>query len=369
MAIDFTITHTSGRARAGTLQTPHGTIETPFFMPVGTVAAVKGMTPDMLRECGAQIVLSNTYHLAIRPGEELVRQFGGLAAFMGWHGPTLTDSGGYQAFSLAQKRKLTDRGVWFQNHIDGAELDLTPERSVAIQQALGPDMFMVLDECPPADASRDAVAQAVERTTAWAHRSKEAWTARDTQALFGIVQGGRFDDLRRESAEAIVECDFPGNAIGGVSVGETPEEMARIVDLTAPLLTPEKPRYLMGVGRPQDILHAIGCGVDMFDCVMPTRHARHAQVMTSEGHLNLRNAKFREDDSPIDADCDCFACRTVSRGYIRHLFHVNEMLGPIYATIHNLHTYFRLMANARVAIRDGRFEPWAAEMVTRMSDG
>lgn len=355
LPVQIRITHTDGRARSGVLQTPHGEIQTPFFMAVGTAAAVKGMTPGMLRECGAQLVLGNTYHLAVRPGEEIVQHFGGLAKFMGWNGPTLTDSGGYQAFSLAQTRRLSDEGVWFRNHIDGAELNLTPERSVQIQQALGADIFMALDECPPADATHGQIAAAVERTRAWALRCREAWTHRETQALFGIVQGGRFDDLRQESAGQIVEMDFPGNAIGGVSVGESPEEMARIVDLTTPLLPEDKPRYLMGVGHPSDMLHAINCGIDMFDCVIPTRHARHAQVMTDHGPLNLRNACYRKDKEPFDAGCDCLACRTVTRGYVRHLFHVKEMLGPIYATLHNLRYYYRLFEQARAAIQENRF--------------
>lgn len=360
MGISFFVDQTSGQARRGVLTTPHGAVQTPFFMPVGTAAAVKGMTPAALRDCGAEIVLANTYHLAVRPGEELVARFGGVADFMGWHGPTLTDSGGYQAFSLAQKRKLTDRGVWFQNHIDGGALDLTPERSVAIQQALGADMFMVLDECPPADASREDVAQAVERTRAWALRCREAWTHREAQSLFGIVQGGRFEDLRRESAQQIAEMGFPGNAIGGVSVGESPEEMARIVTLVAPLLPDNRPRYLMGVGRPEDILMAVEQGVDMFDCVMPTRHARHAQAFTDTGRLNLRNLRFAEDAAPIQPGCDCYACRTVSRGYLRHLFMAGEMLGPIYLSIHNLRYYLRLMEDIRAAIRDSRFAEFAA---------
>lgn len=356
MSITFTLEATSGNARAGTLLTPHGAIDTPFFMTVGTLAAVKGLTPQMLRDCGAQIVLANTYHLALRPGEELVREFGGVASFMGWHGPTLTDSGGFQVYSLAQINKVTDDGVRFRSHIDGSELYLTPERSVQIQQALGADMFMAFDECPPGDADHATVAASIERTARWAARSKEAWTNRDTQALFGIVQGGVYEDLRVRSAEAITALDLPGNAIGGVSVGEAPEKIERVVAYTAPLLPAHKPRYLMGVGRPQDILRAVGHGVDMFDCVMPTRHARHAEVFTRRGKLKLRNLQYRNAHEPIEADCDCYTCRTVSRAYLRHLFIADEMLGPVYAAIHNVRFYLRLLEEARVAIRAGQYE-------------
>ena len=366
MAIQFTIHSECGDARSGVLTTPHGEIQTPFFMPVGTVGAVKGITPAALREAGAEIVLANTYHLAIRPGEELVQAFGGLAAFSGWRGPMLTDSGGYQVFSLAERRRITDDGIWFKNHVDGGELDLTPETAVRIQQALGADMFMALDECPAADATREDVARAVDRTTAWAARSGEAWATRDTQALFGIVQGGVFEDLRQKSAEEIIGLDFPGNAIGGVSVGESPEAVEEVVSLTAPLLPRGKPRYLMGVGRPEDMLRAISHGVDMFDCVMPTRHARHAQAFTSQGTLNLRNARFREDKDPIDPGCTCYACETVSRGYLRHLFNVNEMLSSVYVTIHNLSFYLGLMAEARRAIRDGLYSTFLAKRLAEL---
>ncbi len=365
----FNLQAESGSARAGMLQTPHGRVETPFFMPVGTHAAVKGLTPGMLRECGAQIVLANTYHLAVRPGQDLVADFGGVAAFMGWNGPTLTDSGGYQAFSLAANCKVTEHGFRFRNHIDGSPFELTPESAVAIQQALGADMFMILDVCPPADASRHEVEAAVKRTSAWAARCCAAWTSRQEQALFGIVQGGRFEDLRSMSAEQIRALDFPGNAIGGVSVGESPEEMDRIVAHTAGLLPVDRPRYLMGVGRPQDILRAIGHGMDMFDCVMPTRHARHAQAFTAQGTLNLRNQRFAGDRESIEDGCDCYACRTVSRGYIRHLFNVNEMLGPIYVTIHNLRFYLRMMENAREAIQENRYQTFMRKMIAEMEMG
>ncbi len=368
-AIRFTVESTCARARAGALTAPRGQALTPLFMPVATGAAIKGMTPAQLRQSGAQVLLGNTYHLALRPGETLVRDFGGLSAFMGWHGPMLTDSGGFQVYSLAAIRRLDDEGVRFRSHIDGAEFFLTPERAVAIQQDLGADMIMALDECPPADSDRDTVAGSLKRTHAWAARCREAWTARSAQALFGIVQGGIHEDLRRESAEAIRALNLPGNAIGGVSVGEAPEDVARIVDFTAALLPPEKPRYLMGVGRPQDMLRAVAAGVDMFDCVMPTRHARHAQVFTASGRLNLRNHRFREDRTPIESDCDCYTCATVGRGYLRHLFQAGEIMAPVYASIHNVRYYLRLMQRARAAILDGTYQVFMRESLARIESG
>lgn len=357
----------SAASRAGILSTPHGEVPTPVFMPVGTLAAVKGLTPAMLREVGATLLLANTYHLALRPGESLVKALGGVAAFMGWHGPTLTDSGGFQVYSLAEIRHLSEEGITFKSHIDGALFSLTPERAMAIQEALGADIMMALDECPPGGASRETVAQATARTHRWAQRCRDAWTTRERQALFGIVQGGIYEDLRRESVEALVELNLPGYAIGGVSVGEAPEEIERIVALTAQLLPSDRPRYLMGVGRPQDILHAIGCGVDMFDCVMPTRHARHGQVFTWQGPLNLRNLRFREDPRPIEEGCDCYTCKTVSRAYVRHLMVAKEMLGPIYAAIHNLRFYLRMMEEARRAILRHDYEQWCREKLALLA--
>lgn len=363
----LTLEATSGAARAGMLQTRHGSLQTPFFMTVGTLAAVKGLTPSMLRETGTRIVLANTYHLALRPGEALVKEMGGLAAFMGWHGPTLTDSGGYQVYSLAGMRKITDEGVRFRSHIDGAEFFLTPERAVQIQQDLGADIFMAFDECPPGGADAQTVARSLARTHAWAARCREAWNPDLGQALFGIVQGGIHPELRRESAEAIASFDFPGNAIGGVSVGESPEEVEQVVAATTAWLPPGKPRYLMGVGRPEDLLRAIGHGVDMFDCVMPTRHARHAEVFTRDGKMKLRNRQWQHDPRPIEEDCDCGTCRTVSRAYLRHLFVSGEMLGPIYAAIHNVRFYNRLMEEARVAILEDRYEAHARAALERLS--
>jgi queuine tRNA-ribosyltransferase len=325
---------------------------------------------------------------------------------MGWHGPVLTDSGGYQVFSLAENRSIDDEGVRFKSHIDGADLLLTPESAVEIQRALGSDIMMALDDCAPADASREAVVAAMERTHRWAERCREAWLCppeeeeepltpeamaeleremeagldpygpflkddpeAPLQALFGIVQGGMFEDLRTESAQRIAELDLPGVAIGGVSVGEGPEEMERIVKHTAPLLPERKPRYLMGVGRPQDLLRFIGMGIDMFDCVLPTRNGRNAQAFTSDGPLHLRNARFRLDEAPIETGCDCAACRTVSRGYLRHLFQAGEMLGPIYVSIHNIRFYLRLMEEAREAIGQDRYGRWAVERLKRLEAG
>lgn len=365
-SINFKINAKSNRARCGILKTPHGDINTPFFMTVGTLAAVKGITPQMLRDCGAEIVLANTYHLALRPGEEIVNAAGGLASFMGWNGPTLTDSGGFQVYSLADINKVTDDGVKFKSHIDGSELFLSPERSVQIQQDLGADMFMAFDECPPGDSAHGIVKASIDRTFRWAKRSKEAWTNRETQALFGIVQGGIFEDLRKDSAEQIGSLDFPGNAIGGVSVGEEPEKIDEIVDFTTQFLPEDKPRYLMGVGRPQDILRAVGHGVDMFDCVMPTRHARHAEAFTLDGKVKLRNLKYREDYGPIELGCDCLTCQTASKSYLRHLFIAGEMLGPIYAAIHNIRFYLRMLENARVAIKENRYSQFANDFIERI---
>lgn len=368
-AIDFNINCTSGKARRGVLSTLHGKINSPFFMTVGTVAAVKGLTPQMLRECGCEIVLANTYHLSLRPGEELVKNFGGVSKFMGWNGPMLTDSGGYQVYSLADINKITDEGVTFASHIDGAKIHLDPERSVQIQQDLGADMFMAFDECPAGESSHAVVAESIERTYRWAERSMKAWNTQDRQALFGIVQGGIYEDLRKKSAEQIVGIDFPGYAIGGVSVGEEPAKIDKVVEYTAELLPEGKPRYLMGVGRPQDIIRAIGHGVDMFDCVMPTRHARHAEVFTRKGKIKIRNLKYRDDHSPIEQGCDCYTCRNLTRGYLRHLFIAKEMLGPVYAAIHNIRFYMKMLEDAREAIEQGRYDEFAAKFLADIEGG
>ena len=360
----FTLEKTDARARAGILSTPHGVVKTPFFMVVGTAASVKGMTISQLLAARTQVVLANTYHLAVRPGSGAVRERGGLAAFMGWNRPTLTDSGGYQVFSLAKKRKLTPEGVRFNNHIDGKELFLSPERCIEIQQDIGADMMMVLDECPPAKAPRDRIAASLDLTHAWAARCREAWTNRSSQALFGIVQGALFEDLRRQSVEALTALDLPGYAIGGVAVGEGTEDIRRIVEYTAPLLPAAKPRYLMGVGSPADLVASVASGIDMFDCVMPTRHARHYQAFTRQGAINLKNARFAEDDAPIEADCDCECCRTVSRAYLRHLAVLGELMASVWITIHNVRFYLRLMEDMRTAILEERFTAFAREWTT-----
>lgn len=322
-------------------------------MPVGTLGTVKGLTIDQVASTGAQMVLSNTYHLALRPGEQVVRDLGGLHAFMGWNGPILTDSGGFQIFSLANMTKVTERSATFRSHIDGSLVDLSPERSIEIQEALGSDVAMVLDHVLPLPAESAAIRDACERTIRWADRCRAAAT-RDDQAQFAIVQGGLDADLRTWCAEQLVALDFPGYAIGGLSVGETPSEMYRIVEATTPALPQDRPRYLMGVGRPQDLLESIRRGVDLFDCVMPTRNGRNALAFTDAGPLRMRNLKHQLDTQPLEADCPCLACRH-SRGYIRHLFQADEMLGPILLTHHNVTYYQRLVAGAREAIAADRF--------------
>jgi queuine tRNA-ribosyltransferase len=364
MAIRFTLQHTDGRARAGLLTTPHGQVPTPIFMPVGTQATVKGLTPEQVASTGARIILGNTYHLALRPGDELIAELGGLHRFMRWDGPILTDSGGYQIFSLAQTRKITDHAAIFRSHIDGREFVLTPERAVEIQQNLGSDIAMCLDECPPGLADAQAMRQAVRRTLLWAARCKAAHRRPD-QALFAIVQGGTDLSLRAECAEQLVQLDFPGYALGGFSVGETPEQMAVALQGSADLLPADKPRYLMGVGRPQDILEGIAAGVDMFDCVLPTRNGRNASVFTMNGPLRLRNAKHRRDPAPIESDCDCYTCQTFSRAYLHHLFNAQEMLGPTLASLHNIAFFLRLVRQARAAILAGRFAAYRAECLAR----
>ncbi len=357
----FSIEKTVGRARAGLLETPHGIVKTPFFMVVGTAASVKGMTIEQLRSAKTQVVLANTYHLAVRPGSEEVQKRGGLAKFMGWNGPTLTDSGGFQVFSLAKKRKVTPEGVRFNNHIDGKELFLTPERAVEIQQDIGADIMMCLDECPPAKAPRDEIRKSMLLTHAWAKRCRDKWAENPgAQALFGIAQGALFEDLRKESAEYLASLDFPGYAIGGVAVGEDTPDIRRIVDFTAPLLPADKPRYRMGVGTPADLIAGVRAGVDMFDCVMPTRHARHYQAFTRTGPINLKNACYAEDDGPLEEGCDCETCRSVTRAYVRHLALLGELMASVWVTIHNVRFYLRLMEDLREAILAGKFEERAA---------
>ena len=338
--------------RAGQLQTPHGTVLTPAFMPVGTVGTVKGLLPAQLREAGAQVLLANTYHLALRPGESIVEAHGGLHRFMDWDGPILTDSGGFQVFSLADLRKLDDDRIVFRSHIDGKLLELSPERAVQIQESLGADFIMCLDECPPSGESREKILKAVDRTTRWADRCRAAQTRPD-QALFGIVQGGVHADLRERSARGLLALDFPGYAVGGLSVGEPPPLMYATLDCTVPLLPEHKPRYLMGVGRPEDILEAVCRGIDMFDCVMPTRNGRNAMAFTSRGPVRLRNAVHQKDLAPLDPECPCTACRRYTRSCLRHLFVAGEMLGPILVSLHNITYYQTLIRQLREAILTG----------------
>ncbi len=349
-------------ARSGVLHTPHGSVETPAFMPVGTQATVKGVTPDQLRETGSRMILANTYHLALRPGDEEVAAMGGLHAFMDWSGPILTDSGGFQVFSLAARAKITEAGASFRSHLDGRLLELTPEKAVSIQQNLGADVAMCLDVCPALPAEKNVIASAVDRTIRWASRCKNAHQRPD-QALFGIVQGGAHADLRQQCAEALIELDFDGYAVGGVSVGEGRDQVRLALEVTTHHLPEDQPRYLMGVGRTQDILDAIATGIDLFDCVMPTRNGRNATCMTASGPVKLRNAGHRRDARPIEEGCDCLACRRFSRAYLRHLFISNEMLGPILASIHNLTYLQRLTFRAREAIREGRFVQLRAEVL------
>ncbi|WP_425398683.1 tRNA guanosine(34) transglycosylase Tgt [Aeoliella sp.] len=360
-AVTYELHHTDAGsdARLGTLTTPHGQVQLPTFMPVGTVGTVKGVTIDQVAATGAGIILGNTYHLALRPGADVVATLGGLHTFSGWQGPILTDSGGFQIFSLAERVKITEQGATFQSHIDGSRINLTPEDSIAIQEKLGSDIAMQLDHVIALPAERDAIADAMLRSVRWAERCQRA-AGREDQSIFAIVQGGLDAELRRESAERLVELNFAGYAIGGLSVGEEPEEMYRTIEATTPHLPADRPRYLMGVGKPEDLIEAVHRGVDMFDCVMPTRNGRNALAFTDSGPLRLRNECHKTDPQPLDADCPCPACRH-SRGYLRHLFTSGEMLGPILLSIHNLTYYQRLMTAAREAIAADRYADFRRE--------
>lgn len=357
----FRLIAADGRARAGLFQTPHGDLLTPVFAPVGTQATVKALSPAQLEELGATLVLANTYHLYLRPGADLVAEMGGLHRFMQWPHPILTDSGGYQVFSLASMRKIDDEGVTFKSHIDGSLHRLTPEKSIQIQEALGADIIMAFDECaPPYD--REYNERALARTHAWAERCLAVKTRVD-QALFGIVQGGVFHDLREQSARFIAGLDFPGIAIGGLSVGETKPEMNAVLDLLDPLLPRYKPRYLMGVGSPEDLINGIARGIDIFDCVLPTRLARHQAAMTRTGRINLLNSNNARDSRPIDEACSCYTCRHFSRAYLRHLIVAREMLAATLVSIHNLHMLVSLVNEAREAIIAGQFEQFSASFL------
>lgn len=357
----FTLTALDGRARAGVLRTDHGVVRTPAFMPVGTRGAVKTLRSSDLEPLGAQIILGNTYHLYLRPGNPIMRQMGGLHRFMRWDGPILTDSGGFQVFSLKDLRTVTEEGVLFKSHIDGSRHQFTPESVVDTQRAIGADIAMVLDECPPALSSYEYHRQSMERSMRWAarglarHREVEMPYGH-RQSLFGIVQGGTHHDLRADSASALRDLGFDGYAIGGLAVGESTGVMYDVVERTAELLPDNQPRYLMGVGTPENLLESIARGVDMFDCVMPTRNARNGTLFTSFGRLNIRNGRWSDSSDPVDPECDCETCATYSRAYLRHLFNVDEITGLTLATIHNIRYYLRLMEEARVAITEGRFE-------------
>ncbi|HMC11028.1 MAG TPA: tRNA guanosine(34) transglycosylase Tgt [Pirellulaceae bacterium] len=360
----FELHHTDGRssARRSTFHTPHGPVEFPAFMPVGTQAAVKALTIDQVRSTGAQMILANTYHLALRPGEDVIRALGGLHPFTGWDGPILTDSGGFQLFSLAQNTKVTEQAAVFRSHIDGKLLELSPERAIAIQEALGSDVAMVLDHVIALPAADEAIRDACDRTVRWAQRCRAAATRSD-QAQFAIIQGGLNPELRAWCVRQLADLDFPGYAVGGLSVGESPDEMYKILDVVCPAMPADKPRYLMGVGTPQDLLHAIRRGIDLFDCVMPTRNGRNALAFTDAGPLRLRNEIHKRDDRPLEEACPCLACRH-SRAYLRHLFLADEMLGPILLTHHNLTYYQRLLGNARRAIETDRFTAFFEERIS-----
>ncbi len=359
----------SGAARLGSIATAHGEIRTPAFMPVGTAATVKGLLPGQVRDAGADIVLGNTYHLMLRPGSERVRRLGGLHTFMNWPGPILTDSGGFQVFSLKELSKITEKGATFKSHIDGSKHELTPERSMAIQNDLDATITMVLDECTEHPATHARAKASMERSMRWAARCRKAFERREGYALFGIVQGGVHEDLRKASAEALVEIGFDGYAVGGLAVGEGQDEMFRVLDVTVPHLPEDRPRYLMGVGRPDDIIGAVARGIDMFDCVLPTRSGRTGQAFTRRGTVNIRNARHQDDPRPLDETCACSACTDHSRAYLHHLFRCGEMLGPMLLTLHNITLYQDLMAEIRGAIGKGRYDSWSSSYLEEFGRG
>jgi queuine tRNA-ribosyltransferase len=372
MPFDFRVTaaSTDSRARTGLLTTRRGRVETPVFMPVGTLGTVKAAAPEDLEACGVQMILGNTYHLYLRPGCQVLAQFAGLHHFMNWHKPILTDSGGFQIFSLAKISRVTEAGFSFQSHIDGSAHLITPEDAVGIQNRIGAEIIMCLDQCIPYPAGEAEARRAMELTRRWAARGRAQWlqTSGDV-ALFGIVQGGMYRNLRRESAAALVEMDFPGYAVGGLSVGEPKEIMMETADATLPLLPAEKPRYVMGVGTPSDLVRLAGMGADMFDCVLPTRNARNGQIFTRGGPLNIGNARFRTDIEPIEPGCACYTCRNFSRSYLHHLYRCREILVYRLTTIHNLHFYMQLMAELREAIRQDTYGSFAASFLQRQAEG
>jgi len=363
---EFGVVKTDGAARRGRLKTPHGLVETPAFMPVGTRGSVKGLTPDDLKEIGARIILANTYHLSLRPGHRLIAELGGLHRFMAWDGPILTDSGGFQVYSLASMRKITEEGVRFRSHLDGSEEFLSPELAVEIQQALGADIIHPLDECLAHPASRVETERSLALTLRWAARAKAVHARGEgRQALFGIVQGGTYEELRRRGVEESCALGFDGYAIGGLAVGEPKPLMLDLVELTATLLPEDRPRYLMGVGTPPDLVEAASRGVDLFDCVLPTRNARNGQAFTEDGTITIKQSRYASDPAPLDAACRCAACRSFSRAYLRHLYTVGELLAPRLLTLHNLHFYLSLVARMREAIASGEFPAFRARFLAR----
>jgi queuine tRNA-ribosyltransferase len=384
--LHFSLIHEDGAARRGQITTDHGTIETPVFMPVGTLGSVKSLTTEQLKALGPEIILNNTYHLMLRPGVELLEQLGGVHKFESWDRAILSDSGGFQVFSLSKIRKVKEEGVEFRSHIDGSAHFLSPEKSIEIQRRMGVDIAMAFDECPPYGWTRDQVEKSMEMTHRWAKRSLEAHAHgvqapssvpeldglagrkySTSTALFGIVQGGNFQDLRKRSVEEIASLDFDGIAIGGVAVGESKSEMLETMRFTAPLLPRDKPRYLMGVGTPQDLLDGVAAGIDMFDCVMPTRNARNGSLFTSSGKVAIKNAKFAADEGPLDPNCSCMTCRTVSRAYLRHLYVNDEIAASVYNTIHNVSFYLDLMRGIRQSIASNNFGAFHREFLSRLA--
>ncbi len=369
-ALSFKLKTTSGQARRGEITTAHGVIQTPIFMPVGTYGTVKGMTPRDLNEINAQIILGNTFHLWMRPGLDIMAKFGGLHQFMGWKGPILTDSGGFQVFSLGAMRKIKEEGVHFRSPVNGDKLFLTPEESMRIQTVLNSDIVMIFDECTPYPATHTEARVSMEMSMRWARRSRDSFDELgNTNGLFGIVQGGMYEDLRDISLEGLEQIGFDGYAIGGLSVGEPKDDMQRILAHTAPKLPQHKPRYLMGVGTPEDLVNAVGQGIDMFDCVMPTRNARNGWLFTRTGDIRIRNAKFRNDESPLDASCSCYTCQNFSRAYLHHLDRSKEILGAHLNTMHNLHYYLDLMREMREAIEADVFDAWVKEFHATRASG
>lgn len=367
--LGFELLHHDGNARRGRLSTAHGTIETPAFMPVGTAATVKAMRPESVRETGAEIILGNTYHLMLRPGAERIASLGGLHTFMNWPGPILTDSGGFQVMSLTDLRKIEESGVTFRSHIDGSYHELTPERSIEIQRLLDSNISMVLDECTPFPATEEQTADSMRLSMRWAERSKAAFQKRDGYGLFGIVQGGVIAELRQESVNALINIGFDGYAVGGLAVGEGQDAMFQTLDVTTPYLPTDRPRYLMGVGKPEDLVGAVARGIDMFDCVLPTRSGRTNQAFTRRGQVNLRNTRHKDDPRPLDENCACPACTGYSRAYLNHLVMAKEILGLMLLSWHNLHYYQELMAGMRDAIAEDRFETFRKEFEAGYADG